>query len=690
MKCKILHESGHSMRVHLMQKHMSLAQADILEYYLRSQNGITDVKVFDRTCDVIINYNCLRKTVIQLLAKFAYTEQNASLVPEKTGRELNRTYEEKLSWLIIRKLLKRTLLPVPVRMLLTLGCSFRYILDGMKALLQGKIKVCVLDAAAIAASLAQGDYDTADSVMFLLKTGDILDEWTHRKSVDDLARTMSLGIEQVWLKTEQNEILVPVSQIQKGDQIIVRMGSVIPFDGTVISGDASVNQASMTGESAAVHKYEGCSVYAGTVIEEGACVIQVEKTSGSGKYDRIVQMIESSEKLKSQAENKASQLADRLVPWSFAGTILVYLLTGNLTKALSVLMVDFSCALKLSMPVAVLSAMRECSQIGITVKGGRFLEAVSQADTILFDKTGTLTYASPQVSQIITFGGHEENEMLRLAACLEEHFPHSVANAVVRAAAERHLSHEECHSKPEYIIAHGIASYVGDQRILIGSYHFIFEDEGCYVPLGEEAKFCSMPKDNSRLYLAISDELAAVICIDDPLRQEAADVIQKLHQQGIAHIVMMTGDSKHIARSVAKKVGVDEFYSEVLPEDKAGYIRRAHEQNRTVIMVGDGINDSPALSEADAGIAISTGAAIAREIADITISAENLYALTELRLLSDALMKRIRYNYRFIISFNSALLILGILGILPPALSAFLHNASTLAIGMKSMTNLKK
>ncbi len=689
MKCKILHESAHSMRLHLMQKHMSLSQADILEFYLRSQDGVTDVRVFDRTCDVIIQYTCGRTAIIRMMAKFAYTEQNAALVPEKTGRALSRTYEEKLSWLILRKLFKRTVIPEPVRMLLTIGTSVKYILEGLKALLHGKLEVCVLDAAAITAALVQGDYDTAGSVMFLLNIGDILDEWTHRKSVDDLARTMSLGIEQVWLKTDENEILVPVSQIQQGDQVIVRMGSVIPFDGKVISGEASVNQASMTGESAAVHKHEGSAVYAGTVIEEGECLIQVEQISGSGRYDRIVHMIESSEKLKSQAEDKATHLADQLVPWSFAGTVLVYLLTGNLTKALSVLMVDFSCALKLAMPVAVLSAMRECSQRGITVKGGRFLEAVSEADTIVFDKTGTLTYASPRVSRIVTFGNHEENEMLRLAACLEEHFPHSVANAVVKAAAERGLLHEECHSKPEYIIAHGIASYVGEQRVLIGSYHFIFEDEGCYVPFGEEEKICSIPRDNSRLYLAVADELAAVICIEDPLREEAADVIDRLHQQGFSNIIMMTGDSKHTARSVAETVGVDEFYSEVLPEDKAGYIRRVHEQGRKVIMIGDGINDSPALSEADAGIAISTGAAIAREIADITISAENLYALAELKRLSDALMRRIHANYRFIISFNSLLLILGIVGILPPAGSAFLHNVSTLAIGMNSMTNLK-
>ena len=689
MKCKILHESAKSMRIRLMQKHMTLAQADILEFYLRTQNGITDVKVFDRTCDVIVRYDCPRNTVIQMLAKFAYTEKNASLVPERTGRELSRTYEEKLVSAVLQKILKRWLLPEPVRMLLILGNAMKYLLEGLKTLLKGKLEVSVLDAAAITAALAQNDYETADSVMFLLKIGDILDEWTHRKSVDDLARTMSLGIEQVWLRTGQHEMLVPVSQIQKADEIIVRTGSVIPFDGIVISGDASVNQASMTGESAPVHKREGSAVYAGTVMEEGECVIRVEKTSGSGKYDRIVQMIESSEKLKSQAEDKASHLADKLVPYSFAGTVLVYLLTGNLTKALSVLMVDFSCALKLAMPVAVLSAMRECSQQGITVKGGRFLEAVSEADTIVFDKTGTLTYASPKVSQIITFGNHEENEMLRLAACLEEHFPHSVANAVVKAAEERGLLHEECHSKPEYIIAHGIASYVGEQRVLIGSYHFIFEDEGCYVPYGEEEKICSISRDNSRLYLAIADELAAVICIEDPLRKEAANVIQALHQQGFSNIVMMTGDSKHTARAVAETVGVDDFYSEVLPEEKAGYIRQVHEQGRKVIMIGDGINDSPALSEADAGIAISTGAAIAREIADITISAEDLYTLVELKRLSDALMKRIRNNYQFIIGFNSMLLILGVMGILTPAASAFLHNGSTLAIGMKSMTNLK-
>lgn len=689
MKCKILHESKGRIRVRFCMKRMTLKQADIAEYSLYAVSGVKRVQVFDRTCDAVITYSCPRAEIISALSHFSFTdEKNISLVPDHTGRELNRCYEEKLAGLVLKRIVNKVIVPKPIRQVIAVFKAAKYIWRGIKCLLRGKLEVAVLDATAIGVSLLRGDFDTAGSVMFLLNVGDILDEWTHRKSVDDLARTMSLGIEQVWTKTtDGQELLMPVNEINKGDMIIVRTGSMIPLDGKVIFGDAMVNQASMTGESVPVHKSEGAYVYAGTVVEDGECTICVENTAGGGRYDRIVKMIEESEKMKSAAEDRASHLADKLVPWSLGGTLLTWLLTQNITKALSILMVDFSCALKLAMPISVLSAMRDCSRAGITVKGGRFMEAVAEADTIVFDKTGTLTHSSPRVAEVITFGGRDADEMLRLAACLEEHYPHSIANAVVAEAEKKGLVHEEFHSKVEYVVAHGISSTVDGERVLIGSHHFIIEDEKCAPP--DERIFRHLPKEYSHLYLAIGGEVAAVICIEDPLRAEAADVIKKLHESGISRVVMMTGDNERTAKAVAEKVGVDEYRAEVLPEDKAAFIRAEHEVGRKVIMIGDGVNDSPALSEADAGIAISTGAAIAREIADITISADDLYSLVELKRLSSALMERIGWNYRTIISFNGALIVLGVLGVLPPATSALLHNASTLAIGLRSTTELK-
>ena len=689
MKCKILHETKGRMRVRFCIKRMTVKQADIAEYALSAVVGVTRVQVFDRTCDVVITYTCDRDKIVQKLSCFSFSdEKNTSLVPEQTGRKLNKQYEEKLAAVVIRRCINKLILPQPIRRIVAFIKAARYIFRGLKCLLKGKLEVSVLDATAIGVSLLRGDFKTAGSVMFLLNVGDILDEWTHRKSIDDLARTMSLGVEQVWTKAaDGQEVLMSVNEVRRGDVIVVRTGSMIPLDGKVISGDAMVNQSSMTGESVPVHKSEGAYVYAGTVVEDGECTVIVENTAGGGRYDRIVRMIEESEKLKSSAEDKASHLADKLVPWSLGGTLLTWLLTKNAAKALSILMVDFSCALKLAMPISVLSAMRDCSRAGITVKGGRFLEAVAEADTIGFDKTGTLTHSSPRVAQVITFGGRDEDEMLRLAACLEEHYPHSIANAVVAAAAEKGLVHEEFHSKVEYVVAHGISSMVEGKRVLIGSHHFIIEDEGCTQP--DERIFRHLPKEYSHLYLAIGGEVAAVICIEDPLREEAADVVKKLHGYGISRVVMMTGDNERTAKAVAEKVGVDEYHAEVLPEDKAAFIRAEHEAGRKVVMIGDGVNDSPALSEADAGIAISTGAAIAREIADITISADDLYSLVELKRMSNALMSRIGWNYRTIIGFNGGLIGLGVLGALPPATSALLHNASTLAIGLRSMTELK-
>lgn len=687
MKCKILHESKGRLRVHLMQTRMTLAQADVLEYYMKTVDGVTDVQVYDRTGNAVIHYLCGRAAIINALSAFSY-ESSAVFAPEHTGRELNRAYEDKIVFTVLGRAVSRLFIPMPVRIAAAAFKSGGYLWKGIRALLRGRLEVAVLDATAITVSMLRGDYETASSIMFLLKLGGILEEWTHKKSVDDLARSMALNVEKVWLQADGAEVMIPVTQIRAGDSVVVRTSNMIPLDGKVISGEAMINQASMTGESMPVRKTVGSYVYAGTAIEEGECVVCVDKVSGSGRYDRIVKMIEESEKLKSMTEDKASHLADRLVPYSLGGTVLVYLLTRNVTKALSVLMVDFSCALKLSMPITVLSAMRESGFYHISVKGGRFLEAVSEADTIVFDKTGTLTHAAPQVARLVTFGGRDENEMLRLAACLEEHYPHSMANAVVQEATKRGLHHEERHSKVEYVVAHGISSLVENEKVIIGSYHFVFQDEGCRIPDEGRIRFDSLPGEYSHLYMAIGGELAAVICIDDPLREEASAVITSLRRLGLQKIVMMTGDNDRTAKVVAKAVGVDEYHAEVLPEDKAEFIRSEHEAGRKVIMIGDGVNDSPALSEADAGIAIADGAAIAREIADITISADDLFALVTLKALSDALMARIRGNYRFIIAFNGVLIALGVAGVLPPATSALLHNASTLGVSLHGMTNL--
>lgn len=689
MKCKILHESRGRIRVHLMCNRMTLHDADILEYYMRNIDGVTSVKVYDRTQDAIIIYKTERKNIIRALAKFSFKAKEAiELVPEHTSRQLHRDFEDKLIFTTVSHIATKLFLPVPIRTALTLFRSIKYIRKGLKALLSRKLSVSVLDATAVSVSIIRGDFSTASSVMFMLNLGEILEDWTHKKSVADLASTMSLNVDKVWLKTDTCEVLVPIGDIQAGDKIVVRTGNMIPLDGKVVSGETTVNQSSMTGESLPVVKTVGSYVYAGTVAEEGECVICVDKASGSGKYDRIVRMIEESEKLKSVAEDKASSLADKLVPYMLGGTILTYLLTRNVTKAMAVLMVDFSCALKLAMPIAVLSAMRESNDYNISVKGGRFLEAVENANTVVFDKTGTLTYATPKVAEIVTFGNHTENEMLRLAACLEEHYPHSMANAVVDEAKKRGLSHEEYHSEVKYVVAHGISSAVNNKKVIIGSYHFVFEDEGCSIPEGDEEKFHSLSSEYSHLYLCISGELAAVICIYDPLRSEAKDAIAALHKCGISKVVMMTGDNKKTAKAVAKIVGVDEYYAEVLPEDKANFIRSEKAKGRKVIMIGDGVNDSPALSEADAGIAINTGAAIAKEIADITIASENLFEIVTLRKLSEALMARIHRNYRFIVSFNLMLIILGVSGVILPTTSALFHNMSTLGISLKSMTNL--
>ena len=689
MKCSILHESAGRLRVRLHCPAMTLRQADVLEYYLRAVDGVTEVKVYDRTRDAVVCFACGRGDVIASLAAFSFPRAEAmDLVPEHTSRALNREFEDKLIMTVARRMVSRLFLPAPVTTALAVIRSVKYIREGLSALWHGRLSVAVLDATAVTVSMARGDFATAGSVMFMLRLGEILEEWTHKKSVADLAGAMSLHVDQVWLQTGGTEVLTPIDAVRAGDRIVIRTGSVIPLDGRVSDGEAMVNQSSMTGESMPVAKRPGSYVYAGTVVEEGQCVVCVEKASGGGRYDRIVRMIEESEKLKSTAEDRASRLADRLVPYTLGGTALVWLFTRNITKTLAVLMVDFSCALKLAMPIAVLSAMRESNARHMSVKGGRFLEAVAKADTIVFDKTGTLTYAQPRVAEIVTFGGRREDDMLRLAACLEEHYPHSLANAVVEEARVRGLNHEEYHSSVEYVVAHGISSTVEGKKVIIGSYHFVFEDEGCRVPEGDEAKFDGLSDAYSHLYLAISGELAAVVCISDPLRAEAADAVRALHEQGIAHIVMMTGDNEKTAAAVARAVGVDEYHAGVLPEDKAAYIRARRAEGHTVIMIGDGVNDTPALSEADAGIAINTGAAIAREIADITISSQDLFELVTLRRLSEALMGRIDRNYRFIVSFNLMLIILGVTGVIQPTLSALLHNMSTLGISLRSMTNL--
>ena len=689
MKCTILHESVGRLRVHMHCAGMSLHQADVLEYYLRGVDGVREVRVYDRTQDAVVLYGGQRQSVIAALAAFSFSEAEAmDLVPEHTARALNREFEDKLAVTVMRRCISKLFLPVPITSALAVIRSIRYIREGLKALWHGKLSVAVLDATAVTVSLVRGDFSTAGSVMFMLRLGEILEEWTHKKSVADLAGAMSLNVDKVWLQVGGTEVLTPVSDVQEGDLVVVRTGGMIPLDGKVVSGEAMVNQSSMTGESMPVVKRVGSYVYAGTVAEEGECVICVDKASGGGRYDRIVRMIEESEKLKSTAEDKAARLADRLVPYTLGGTALTYLFTRNITKTLAVLMVDFSCALKLAIPIAVLSAMRESSGHHISVKGGRFLEAVARADTIVFDKTGTLTHATPTVAQVVPFGGRKEAEMLRLAACLEEHYPHSIANAVVEEAKKRGLSHEEYHSQVQYVVAHGISSMVEGKKVLIGSAHFVFEDEGCHVPVGEEDKFAALPAEYSHLYLCIAGELAAVICIHDPLRREARAAVAALHECGFTNVVMMTGDNRKTAEAVAAEVGVDAVYAEVLPEGKAAFIHQQREKGHTVIMVGDGVNDSPALSEADAGIAISTGAAIAREIADITIASEDLFALVTLRRLGEGLMRRIHRNYRFIVGFNFSLIVLGVAGILPPTTSALLHNMSTLGISLRSMTDL--
>ena len=669
---------------------MTIEEADKADAYLKSISGIDDVTVYERTCDLIIYYSFDRSELIEILAHFSFENdevKNIEIVG--TARLVQREYEEKLIMTIILRYFRKIFYPLPLRIALAYIKSIKYILKALKSLAKGQLNVSVLDAVAITVSLIRGDFETASSVMFLLKIGEILEEWTHKKSVSDLANTMSLGIEKVWLKNKNDEeVLVSTNEINVGDKIVLRTSNMIPLDGEVIDGGVTVNQSAITGESVAVNKTVGSRVYAGTVVESGECIIKVTQINGQGKYDRIVKMIEDSEKLKSSLESKASNLADRLVPFSLFGTIFTYAITRNVTKALSILMVDYSCALKLTMPVAVLSAINECSNYNATVKGGKYLEALSKANVIVFDKTGTLTNAHPKVADIVTFGNNDKAEMLRLAACLEEHFPHSVANAVVNEAKARGLDHEEQHSKVEYIVAHGISSLVGDEKVVIGSYHFVFEDENCTVPQDEQDKFNAIPNEYSQLYMAINRTLVAVICIEDPIKDNVKQTLDDLRTNGIDKIVMMTGDSERTAKAVAEKLGIDEYYAEVMPEDKAMFIEKMQTDGNSVIMVGDGVNDSPALSKADVGIAISSGAAIAREIADITVSSDDLNSLVTLKEISNLLMARIRSNYRSIMSFNSALIVLGVLGVIPPTTSAFLHNASTLAFTLKSMTKL--
>ena len=689
MKFVVKHEIKGRIRVHFCQKRMTFEEADTLQYYLDSQEMITSSKVQERTQDATICYTGEKSAVIALLRSFHYEKVDVpDVYRQNSGRETNREYWDKLVTKVVVHYGNKLFLPMPIRTVITGVKSVKYIYQGIHTLLQRKIEVPVLDAPAIGVSMFRGDISTAGSVMFLLGIGEILEEWTHKKSVDDLARSMSLNISRVWLCNDGQEMLVPTTKIQTGDLVRVHMGNMVPFDGTVAEGEAMVNQASLTGESEPVRKYIESTVYAGTVVEEGELTIRVKETNGSSKFDKIVTMIEESEKLKSGLESKAEHLADRLVPYTLLGTGITYLLTKNMTKAISVLMVDFSCALKLAMPISVLSAIREASNYHVTVKGGRYLEAMAEADTIVFDKTGTLTKAQPTVKQVVAFNGMSENELLRIAACLEEHFPHSMAKAVVQAAIDRHLVHEELHSKVEYIVAHGISSKINDKKVVIGSYHFVFEDEKCAVPDGMMEEFDKLPSECSHLFMAIDYELAAVICIEDPLREEAAAVVRKLKETGISKVVMMTGDSDRTAKAIAARVGVDEYYSEVLPEDKASFVEEEKKAGRKVIMIGDGINDSPALSAADIGIAISDGAEIAREIADITVGADSLNELVTLKLISDGLMKRIHKNYRFIVGFNTGLIVLGVAGILQPATSALLHNTSTLMIGLKSMQDI--
>lgn len=691
MKFTIKHESRGRMRVHMEQYRMTYEQADTLLYVIHNHRNVTFVKVYDRTADAVIEYVGDREQIIELLRHFHYESANVPQTVIKTsGRELNNSYQEKLIGSVVWHYSKKLLLPLPIRIALTIGRSVKYIGIGLKCLLQRKIEVPVLDATAITVSLITKDFSTASSIMFLLGIGELLEEWTHKKSVDDLARSMSLNVSKVWLRTPENqEILVESSKIENGDKVVVHMGNVIPFDGEVLDGDAMVNQASLTGESVPVQRTVGNTVFAGTVVEEGEITIRVKEVEGNNRFDQIVTMIEESEKLKSELEGKAEHYADKLVPWTLGATGLTYLLTRNVTKAMSILMVDFCCALKLAMPISVLSAIREASLYNVTVKGGKFLEAVAEADTIVFDKTGTLTKAHPTVVDVVNFNDeYSSDDMLRVAACLEEHFPHSMAKAVVDAASKKGLSHEEMHTKVEYIVAHGIATSINGKRTVIGSYHFVFEDEKCVVPAGKEPLFESLPLYYSHLYLAIEGKLSAVICIEDPLRDEAAAVVTSLKKAGISKVVMMTGDSERTASVIAKKVGVDEYYAEVLPEDKAAFVEREKAKGRKVIMIGDGINDSPALSAANVGIAISDGAEIAREIADITVGSDDLYQIVTLKYISNALMKRIKSNYRKIVGFNSGLIALGVAGVLPPTTTALLHNGSTILISVNSMKNL--
>ena len=689
MNAIIEHESRGRIRFRVAQKQMSLRQADLMEAWFRKTGGVLQVTVHERTRCVVIQYQGDRQKILEAVRSFSWEKAERTVAPSAhSTRELNREFQEKLVDKVVMKVASTLFLPAPLRIARVLWHAIPFVRRGMQCLRGFKMKVELLDAISIGVSLLRGDFPTAGSVMFLLELGELLEEWTRKKSVQDLAQCMSLNVDRVWLRTESGEVLVPISQIQAGDQVVVRVGGVIPVDGVVLEGEAMVNQSSLTGESVPVEKRKGSTAYAGTIVEEGECVIQVKQASGQSRYDQIITMIEQSEQMKSATESKASNLADKLVPYTFAGSILSLVFTRNVTRALSVLMVDFSCALKLAMPLTVLSAMREAGKEHITVKGGKFLESVAKADTIIFDKTGTLTHACPRVAKVIPFCGYDEAEMLRLAACLEEHFPHSMANAVVEEAKRRDLKHEEYHSKVEYIVAHGIVSKVGDAHVLIGSAHFAFEDEQCIVPAEEQEKFDTLPAEYSHLYLAIDHRLAAVICIVDPLREEASAVLRALRCMGIEKTVMLTGDSQRTAAAIASQVGVDAFDAEVLPEDKANYVAALRKEGHTVIMVGDGINDSPALSEADVGIAISDGAAIAQEIADITIAGENLWELVRLRQISTEMMKRIHANYRFVLGFNSMLIALGVTGILMPATSATLHNLSTLGISLHSMTAL--
>ena len=689
MKCTILHEGKGRMRVHVEKVRMTLHRADVLEAYLNHHDAIVHAAVYERTGDVVITYTGKRTAAIAILAgyKFDVAEYDA-LVTSADSRRLNREYQDKMFDLVAGRCLRKLFLPAPLDAAYTAFRSIHFLWKGVRCVLSRRLEVEVLDALSIGVSLLRGDFGTAGSVMFLLNLGSLLEEWTRKKSLDDLARSMALNVDKVWVRSQGTEVLVPLTKVRSGDEVVVRSGNMIPLDGTVLEGEAMVNQAALTGEAMPVRKAEGSTLYAGTVVEEGECVFIAKAEGGSNRYDKIVAMIEESEKLKSSTENRALVLADKLVPWCLGATVVTYLLTRNATRAISCLMVDFSCALKLSMPLAVLSAMRECGSYHITVKGGKYLEALSQADTIVFDKTGTLTRATPQVVEVVPFSGCNEREVLQLAACLEEHFPHSMANAVVRAAKERGISHEEMHSEVEYIVAHGIASRVGGQRVVIGSHHFVFEDEKCTIPTAEQQKFDALKPAYSHLYMAASGQLVGVICISDPLRPEAAAVLNGLRVLGIRNTVMMTGDSERTAAAIAKQVGVDRFFAEVLPEDKANFVQQAKAEGHTVVMIGDGINDSPALSAADVGIAINSGAAIAREIADVTIKADSLEELVALKAIANSLQKRVHANYRFVLTFNSALIALGALGILQPASSAMLHNLSTIGISLKSMTNL--